>query len=478
MKNIARALFAPLLLALALFNSTAAMAQMVNAQTGTTYTFLNTDCDPSGRKVITFNNAAAVAATLPQAGAAGQFASGCAITVENLGAGAVTITPATSTINALASIAIPQGASAVIFNDGTNYLASVGNAGASSLQANNFRNLLDNGGIAVQQRGTGTQTCGTTTIPATAYSGDRWGCNVNVTSGAGTLQVVNTGLPTGFSGSQLFYRTSGALLQPQCTMQEISTVNSTTLAGQTATLTFYAKALAAMVTDNGGVMNAYIFTGTGSDQGLQSFTASPAITPAWTGITSTLTKSFTLTTSFARYSYTAAIPSTATELAVALCWTPTSASGAGVTDGFTFTGVQLEPGAIPSPFEFRPYSIELAIANRYYAQWADAAATLYFPATCVEYTSGTVARCNWALPITMRTVPTPVINTATSFGMTKVADGTAEACTTFAVVASAANVNNVTLSCTVSETAAVGTMHLMIGGASGATNLLAVSADF
>ena len=57
------------------------------------------------------------------------------------------------------------------------------------------RNLIDNGQMQVQQRGTGTRTCGTTTVPSSAYSADRWGCNVNVTSGAGTLQVISTNLP-------------------------------------------------------------------------------------------------------------------------------------------------------------------------------------------------------------------------------------------------------------------------------------------
>ena len=52
----------PLLAAAALCLPGAAHAQMVNAQTGTTYTFLNSDCDPSARKVVTFSNASAIAA--------------------------------------------------------------------------------------------------------------------------------------------------------------------------------------------------------------------------------------------------------------------------------------------------------------------------------------------------------------------------------------------------------------------------------
>ena len=76
-----------------------------------------------------------------------------------------------------------------------NYLIGLINTNINTQTLAQFaapRNLIDNGQMQVQQRGTGTRTCGTTTIPSTAYSADRWGCNVNVTSGAGTLQVITT----------------------------------------------------------------------------------------------------------------------------------------------------------------------------------------------------------------------------------------------------------------------------------------------
>lgn len=347
----------------------------------------------------------------------------------------------------------------------------------------NPRNVLDNGGMQIQQRGTGAQTCGTTTIPATAYAADRWGCNVNVGSGAGTLQVITTDLPTSavgpaFNGGMLFYRTSATLAQPQCVMQEIPTTRVKNLQGQAVNLSFYAKGLALMLAEQ-TTLKAYIFTGTGSDEGLGSFTASPAITPAWTGISSALTASFTLTSAYQRFSNSFVIPATATEAAVALCWTPTTGGTAGATDGFKFTGVQLEVGAAPSAFEFRTYSEELAVAQRYYVQWADSlAATYTLPGTCTEVTAGTLAHCQLNLPMTMRIAPTAVVATATSFGMTKVADGTAAACSTLAVVSSANNPNSVKLTCALSETAAVGTMHLMLYAATGAANTLTVSADY
>ncbi|HEY1858655.1 hypothetical protein [Acidocella sp.] len=343
----------------------------------------------------------------------------------------------------------------------------------------NPRNILDNGGMQVQQRGTAAQTCGTTTIPSTAYSADRWGCNVNVTSGAGSLQVVTTNLPAQptFNAAELFYRTSGALAQPQCVMQEIAKNRVVPLQGSAVTLSFYAYGLANMLAET-TTLNAYLFTGTGADQGLQSFTASPAITPAWTGIASTQTTAFTLTSAYQRFTATYQMPATATEAAVALCWTPTVGGTAGATDGFEFAGVQLEQGSTASAFEYRAYRDELDMALGYYTQWADGATTLRYPATCAENVSGTSALCTWILSTVMRTTPTVVVTTSTSFGMTKVADGTAEACATLALTSTSATQTAFSLLCSVSETAAVGTMHQMIGGNTGVGNTITVSADF
>jgi len=359
------------------------------------------------------------------------------------------------------------------------------NNGVSAQSASGYtypRNILDNGGLQVQQRGTGTVTCGTTTIPSSAYGPDRWGCNVNVTSGAGSLVADNTAadLPSApvFNSGFKFYRTSGALAQPQCVMQEIPSSRILPLQGQNLVLSAYIKGMANMIAESTTV-NAYFFYGTGTDQGLQSFTASPAITPAFSGINSSLTTAWTITASWARYSYSFAVPAAATEGAVALCWTPTTGGTAGATDGFLFTGMQLEVGATAGTFEFRTYQDELANAQRFYAQWADSpAATFTLPGTCTETSSGATAACELMLPTTMFKTPVVAVATATSFGMTKVADGTAEACTTLATVASSSNLNSIKLTCAVSETAAVGTMHIMLYAATGAANTITVSADF
>jgi len=88
----------------------------VNAQSGTTYTVLATDCG----KLVTFNNGSAVAVTLPQSSAT-FFPPGCTVEMTDYGAGTATITPTTSTINNGGSnYALLTGQSVKIYADASN----------------------------------------------------------------------------------------------------------------------------------------------------------------------------------------------------------------------------------------------------------------------------------------------------------------------------------------------------------------------
>lgn len=342
----------------------------------------------------------------------------------------------------------------------------------------NPRNYLDNGQMQVQQRGTGIQTCGTTTIPSSAHAADRWGCNVNVTSGAGSLRVVTASLPTQpvFNAALTFYRTSGTLAQPQCVMQEIATMRVTPLQGQGVTLSFYAIGGAAMLAETTTV-NSYLFTGTGSDQGLQSFTASPAVTPAWTGIASTQTTAHTITSSWARYSATYQIPATATEAAIALCWTPTTGGTAGTTDGFTFTGVQFEVGQFATLFEYRHYVDELETAQRYYYQITETAAI--FPVAPCAAVDTTHTNCIIKLPMTMRTAPTMTF--ANGFASpTSTTQATLGACTTLiaavTVTSTVGGVDSILVNCAATTIPAAGIASFLYSN--NGTGIIRASADF
>lgn len=340
------------------------------------------------------------------------------------------------------------------------------------------RNILDNGAMQVQQRGTGIQTCGTTTIPSSAHSADRWGCNVNVTSGAGSLRVVTTGLPAQpvFNAALTFYRTSGTLAQPQCVMQEIATTRVTPLQGQGVTLSFYAIGGTAMLAES-TTINSYLFTGTGADQGLQTFTASPAVTPAWTGIASTQTTAHTVTAAWARYTATYQIPATATEAAIALCWTPTTGGTAGTTDGFIFTGVQLEQGNAVSAFEYRPIEAELMIAQRYYYQVTETAAI--FPVAPCAAIDTTHTNCIVKLPQTMRAAP--ALTFANGFASpTSTTQATLGACSTLSaattVTSTVGGVDSVLVNCAATTIPAAGIASFLYSN--NGTGIIRASADF
>lgn len=101
----------------------------VNAQTGTTYTYTTGDRN----KLVTHTNAASIAGTLPQAGSG--FEDGWFMWVQNRGAGTLTITPTTSTVDGAATLVLPTGTGVLISSDGTNYFTSRGAGVTAAVQA-------------------------------------------------------------------------------------------------------------------------------------------------------------------------------------------------------------------------------------------------------------------------------------------------------------------------------------------------------
>ena len=96
-----------------------ATGHRVNAQTGTSYATVVGD---QGR-LITLSNGSPVAVTIPQAGMANNLPTGARLRFLNRGAGAVTLTPTTSTINGATTLVLPTNWGALVVSDGTNYLA-------------------------------------------------------------------------------------------------------------------------------------------------------------------------------------------------------------------------------------------------------------------------------------------------------------------------------------------------------------------
>jgi len=285
------------------------------------------------------------------------------------------------------------------------------------------RNYLDNGAMDVAQQGTTAIVGGTTTITALQFSADRWFVDTNVGSGAGKSQSITASpaAPAVFSKSISVYRNSGALTQPVCVIQEIESARAVSLAGKNVVLSAYLQALAGLTSTNGAVtMN--VITGTGTDQGLATLTASPAITPAWTGIAiaNTTTVNLPVTSaSWSRYNTPAvAIPVGTNEVGVEICFTPVG-SASGTTDGFALTGVQLEQvnGTVagPSTYDFIPAWLVASETQRFFFQLNEPASGAATGITGIATTTSAQV-LNLPLPSQMRgTTPVVVIPTTGTF---------------------------------------------------------------
>jgi hypothetical protein len=340
------------------------------------------------------------------------------------------------------------------------------------------RNYLDNGSMQVQQRGTGTVTCAANAaITSAAYGADRWGCQANVGSAQGRMQVITASPapPTDFTASMKLWRNSAALTQPVCAWQEVPTTQATELANQTVTVSAYVQALAGLSADNGNAFNLVIITGTGTDEGFGTPTASPAITPAWTGIATPLNSAQTATTAWVRYQASVTLASTVTEIGVGICFTPT-ATGAGATDGLAFTGVQLEQGAAASSYEFRPIATETARAQRYFWRINEAAAGVVQVGG--GSAQGTTTTCTTYIPflVQMRAAPTySNALTASTFKIVSASQAATALSTPFSATLAANTVNGASINFTTTGMTAKDGCFL-VGAAGG--GVMDFTADF
>jgi hypothetical protein len=157
----------------------------INAQTGTSYTVVDGDRG----KLIAQSNAGAIAYTLPNAAGAG-FDAGWYVAIQNRGAGTVTITPTTSTIDGAASLALTQNQGAWIFSDGTNYFTQrgIGGGGGGTPGGSDTQIQFNDGGAFGGDAGlTYNKTTDTLTVAgAIALSA----------SGAGYIELAEGTAPT------------------------------------------------------------------------------------------------------------------------------------------------------------------------------------------------------------------------------------------------------------------------------------------
>ena len=244
-------------------------------------------------------------------------------------------------------------------SDGQTLVANSANAsglGWQPLQAAG-KNAVINGGMDIWQRGTSVALAAATAA-ANGYNADRWDTSTGA-SQAITISRQPTADTTNLPNIQYclrYQRNSGQTgIGGLYLIQSIETANAIPFAGKTITFSFYARA-GANYSNAGGTLNAYVSSGTGTDQNGFTMTGSAGV---GTGVIATLT------TTWQRFSYTATVPITATELATNFLFTPVGTAGA--NDYYEVTGVQLELGSVATTFSRAGGTLqgELAACKRY-----------------------------------------------------------------------------------------------------------------
>jgi hypothetical protein len=253
--------------------------------------------------------------------------------------------------------ATPVTSDYVIISDvsdsGNSKKALVSDLLALTSSSGGFKNFITNGAFNIWQRAT---TYALTTSAAYGAA-DRWAAIMG-SSAAGIFNR-DTNAPVGFFYNAKVGRNNGSSLTNQPSiMQVLETINSVALAGQTVTLSYYAKK-GANFSAASSIMAVAAFSGSGLDQ-------SPAnmIAGSWTSQATPLSTSDTLTTSWQRFQHTFTIVSTATQVGVIFSFLPVGTAGA--DDNFYIAGIQLEIGSAAGAFENRPFATELALCQRYY----------------------------------------------------------------------------------------------------------------
>jgi hypothetical protein len=162
----------------------------VNTQSGASYAVVAADLG----KVLNFTNGGAVAVSVPQS--TGVFGSNASFVVNANGGGTVTLTPATSTINGGATLAVAAGKAAQVYADGGgNYLAivTITSAGAGDMIKNNTNTMGASGIIdmtAMSVTGGHILPIGAGAAPTTAGVLSYDSTNKNPVFGNGTSTVI------------------------------------------------------------------------------------------------------------------------------------------------------------------------------------------------------------------------------------------------------------------------------------------------
>lgn len=227
---------------------------------------------------------------------------------------------------------------------GSSWAAFEVSGGASG---GSYKNILINGDFELWQRGNSFNQF------SMQYGPDRWILD-RALPGNVMIRCEETTANNGFRRALHIQRNLGDTnTYPIRVEQSIETRNAVRMQGQEITLSFYVR-MGANFQDS--LFKAELFSGTGTNE--------LALAAGFTGESTLATIVPAQNASWQRVFATVAAPTSMTQLAVRLTYSPTAI--AGDNDWVEITGMQLEAASAPTDYEFMDYSIALFRAQRYF----------------------------------------------------------------------------------------------------------------
>ena len=269
----------------------------------------------------------------------------------------------------------------------------------------------------------GTAGVSTTSGTVAWDSADHWGQWSLATAGAKIVRDSTAAdLPSTYKYAAALTHTNTTAGQI-CMGQPLESVNSYQFAGQVAELDFHAATGAGYT--GGSTITAYIVYGTGTDDGLNemAFTVNGGGATGWAGgaLATSAVIPLNAVKTLERFAAIANIPATATEVGVALCYTPSTTD---TNDYVAFSGIQLvrspqlasfvsttkgyQTDATPPPFaatsfQRRPAGIEASLQYRfaYYINEAQTGSAGSYQTPAGIATATTTCQVNIPFPVNM-----------------------------------------------------------------------------
>jgi hypothetical protein len=265
----------------------------------------------------------------------------------------------------------------------------------SSVATTAGKNGIINGAMQIWQRGT---SLAVTSSSTGFYSVDRFNTYRAATGSTVSRQTTSdtTNLPTIQYCARVQRDSGNSSTTNIFFAQALESSNSYRFAGQTVTLSFYARK-GANYSAASSALGVKLQSGTGTDNN---------IIVGFTGNTDVISQTATLTTTWQRFTYSGTVGASATQVGALFTFTPVGTAGA--NDHFEITGVQIEQGSTATAFQTATGSIqgELAACQRYY--WRATAVQNYSPFGWAIGNSAGLGDAEIVFPVFMRVAPTSV----------------------------------------------------------------------